>query len=148
MFDPSKITYAELLDIFWSSHSPTSKAFSNQYKSIIFYHDEEQRQLAEDTKKDLTDRLVKPILTEFVPASDFYLAETYHQKYQLQQNLSLMELLAPQFETNEAFIDSTLTARLNGYLGGHLSLTQLEEEMVRLDVAPELVEQILGILHP
>lgn len=87
-------------------------------------------------------------MTEIVPASDFYLAETYHQKYRLQQNVGLMELLAPQFETNEAFIDSTLTARLNGYMGGEISLTQLEQEMVRLGVASESIAQILSILHP
>ena len=148
MFDPSIVTYAELLDIFWNNHNPTGKAFSNQYKSIAFYHDEEQRRLVEKTKEEMAVKLGKPILTEIVPASDFYLAETYHQKYRLQQNVGLMELLAPQFETNQTFIDSTLTARLNAYLGGHISLTRLEEEMVRLDVAPESIAQMLGILHP
>ena len=142
------VTYAELLDIFWTNHNPTSRAFSNQYKSVIFYHDEEQKQMALETKKALSAKLDKPILTEIAPASDFYLAETYHQKYRLQQNVSLMELLAPQFETNEAFIDSTLAARLNGYLGGQISLAQLEEELDRLNVASESIEEILSILHP
>ena len=78
-FDPSKISYKELLDIFWKIHDPTQVNrqgvdIGNQYRSVVFYHTEEQRKLAEKTKP-------KNTATEIVPATTFYEAEEYHQKY-------------------------------------------------------------------
>ena len=79
-FDPKVISYRELLAHFWQNHDPSYKA-PNQYKSIIFYHDEQQRKLAEQTKNEQEKKLKKKIATEIRPAGEFYLAEEYHQKY-------------------------------------------------------------------
>jgi methionine-S-sulfoxide reductase len=88
VFDPTKISYSELLEVFWRNVDPTTpnRQFcdvGSQYRAAIFYHSEEQRRLAEASKKALAEsgRLMKPIVTEIVPASEFYQAEDYHQDY-------------------------------------------------------------------
>jgi methionine-S-sulfoxide reductase len=88
IFDPSRISYADLLDVFWRNIDPTTpdRQFvdvGNQYRAAIFYHDDEQKQLAEESKAklDTSGRFDKPIVTEITPAATFYRAEKYHQKY-------------------------------------------------------------------
>lgn len=87
-FDPTKISYQDLLDIFWSIHDPTTlnrqgPDVGDQYRSAIFYHSEEQRRLAEESKQRLEEskRFSRPIVTEILPAQEFYEAEDYHQQY-------------------------------------------------------------------
>ncbi|MGA8164869.1 MAG: peptide-methionine (S)-S-oxide reductase MsrA [Waddliaceae bacterium] len=86
-FDPTKIRYEELLDHFWKNIDPTVKDQQfcdkgNQYRSAIFYHNEKQKQLAERSKEQLIrSQRFDHIFTEISPASTFYPAEDYHQKY-------------------------------------------------------------------
>lgn len=87
-YDPNKIKYEELLDMFWKMHDPTQinrqgLDVGTQYRSVVFYHDEEQKKLAEESKKQLagSGKYEKAVVTEIVPASDFWKAEEYHQKY-------------------------------------------------------------------
>jgi peptide-methionine (S)-S-oxide reductase len=85
-YDPSKITYSNLLEVFWRNIDPlTANAqfcdHGSQYRSAIFYHDETQKRLAEESKKALSRQFREPIVTEIVPASAFYPAEDYHQDY-------------------------------------------------------------------
>lgn len=87
-FDPKVVSYAELLDAFWHSHDPTTPNRQGndqgpQYRSVVFYHDDEQRALAEETKKklDAANEFGAPIVTEIAPLTDFYSAEKYHQNY-------------------------------------------------------------------
>lgn len=87
-FDPEQISYRELLEIFFSIHDPTTlnrqgADVGTQYRSAIFYHSEEQRQVAEQLVRELTEQQVfrDPIVTQIVPATTFYPAEEYHQEY-------------------------------------------------------------------
>jgi peptide-methionine (S)-S-oxide reductase len=87
-YDPNIITYPELLEIFWKTHDPTTlnkqgNDVGTQYRSVIFYHNEEQKQLAEEYKKKLNESGAwdKPLVTEIVPFKNFYKAEGYHQNY-------------------------------------------------------------------
>ncbi|SMC62066.1 peptide-methionine (S)-S-oxide reductase MsrA [Pedobacter africanus] len=87
-YDPAKIKYEELLEVFWKSHDPTTlnrqgADVGTQYRSVIFYHNEEQKQLAEKYKKELNDTRAfdKPVVTAISKAAPFYLAENYHQDY-------------------------------------------------------------------
>jgi peptide-methionine (S)-S-oxide reductase len=92
-FDPAVVSYEQLLEKFWNKHNPTSLNFQGldvgtQYRSAIFYHSEEQRRLAEQSKAEL-DASVKysdPVVTEVTPAGPFWLAEDYHQQYVLKNN--------------------------------------------------------------
>jgi peptide-methionine (S)-S-oxide reductase len=88
VFDPAKISYAELLDVFWKNIDPTTPNrqfcdIGSQYRTAIFYHNEEQQRLAKASKKAIEEsgRLTKLIVTEIAPASEFYVAEEYHQDY-------------------------------------------------------------------
>ncbi len=88
LYDPSQVTYSQLLDVFWRNIDPTTlnKQFADvgtQYRTAIFYHNEEQKRLAEASKEVLekSDRYDKSIFTIITPASTFYKAEEYHQKY-------------------------------------------------------------------
>ncbi len=88
VYDPSRIDYAKLLDVFWHNVDPTTphRQFcdvGNQYRTAIFYHGEEQKRVAEQSKEALqkSGRLKEPIVTEIVPAGTFYPAEEYHQDY-------------------------------------------------------------------
>jgi len=87
-FDPEVISYRELLEIFWKMHNPTTKDrqgfdIGTQYRSAVFYHNEEQKKLAEEVKQELdkSGKYEKPIVTEITPAGPFYQAEEYHQCY-------------------------------------------------------------------
>jgi len=85
-YDPKKITYEKLLEVFWRNVDPLTpnRQFcdvGSQYRTAIFYHDETQKRLAEESKKALGKRFKEPIVTEIVAASEFYPAEDYHQDY-------------------------------------------------------------------
>jgi len=94
-YDPNEISYDELLKVFWSNHDPTSlnrqgPDIGNQYRSAIFFHNDEQKNAAQKSKEDLvkSGMFQKPIVTEIVPAPEFYKAEEYHQKYFQKHGLS------------------------------------------------------------
>jgi peptide-methionine (S)-S-oxide reductase len=87
-FDPGKISFAELLEVFWRTHDPTTRNrqgadIGSQYRSAIFYHDERQREIAERSKREAEEASLwsDPIVTEIVPAAKFYEAEESHQEY-------------------------------------------------------------------
>lgn len=87
-YDPAKVSYEKLLEVFWSVHDPTQlnrqgPDVGAQYRSVIFFHTPQQKAAATESRAALesSDRLGKPIVTEIVPASTFYRAEEYHQRY-------------------------------------------------------------------
>jgi peptide-methionine (S)-S-oxide reductase len=87
-YDPNVVSYDELLEVFWKTHDPTTpnqqgNDIGPQYRSVVFYHDDEQRRLAEHYKKELdaAGAFRRPIVTEISPFTEFYPAEDYHQRY-------------------------------------------------------------------
>jgi len=87
-FDPTKISFSKILDVFWHTHNPTTlnqqeNDFGTQYRSAIFYHDEKQKEVAETSRKEFEkEKLYKnPIVTEIIPFTNFYVAENYHKNY-------------------------------------------------------------------
>lgn len=92
-FDPDKISYEQLLNVFWQIHDPTQvnrqgPDVGSQYRSAIFYHSEQQRLLAEKSRDalDASGRYQRSVATEIVPATTFWEAEEYHQKYYLKNS--------------------------------------------------------------
>jgi peptide-methionine (S)-S-oxide reductase len=87
-FDPARVTYDQLLDVFWENHNPTTRNrqgpdVGTQYRSAIFVHSAEQEAAARASREKLeaAGRFSRPIVTEITPASEFYRAEEYHQRY-------------------------------------------------------------------
>ncbi|WP_316504985.1 peptide-methionine (S)-S-oxide reductase MsrA [Nitrosopumilus sp.] len=94
-YDPNEISYNELVDVFWNNHNPTTLNRQGpdvgiQYRSAIFYHSDEQKEIAEQSKQALekSKRYENPVVTEILPAPIFYPAEEYHQKYFKKNGLS------------------------------------------------------------
>jgi peptide-methionine (S)-S-oxide reductase len=94
-FDPSKVSYEQLLKIFWENHDPTTvnrqgPDYGTQYRSVIFYHTPEQKAAAEASKKalDASGKYHRAIATEIVPATTFWKAEDYHQQYLQKRGMS------------------------------------------------------------
>ena len=93
-FDPSRVTYEQLLDTFWDLHDPTTPNrqgpdVGTQYRSVIFFHSPEQQAAAQASKEkqQASGRYKRPIVTEIKPAPKFYRAEEYHQRYFAKQGM-------------------------------------------------------------
>lgn len=117
-YDPDKISYAELLEVFWKTHDPTTlnrqgNDVGTQYRSVIFYHNSDQKQEAESYRKKLNESEIwnDPIVTEIVRFEVFYEAEDYHQDYfnnnQSQPYCNLV--IAPKVDKLKAVFSDKLT---------------------------------------
>jgi peptide-methionine (S)-S-oxide reductase len=85
-FDPARVSYGQLLDIFWANHDPTTlnrqgPDTGTQYRSAVFFHDAEQERAARASKETWQAKFSRPIVTEIAPATNFWIAEDYHQQY-------------------------------------------------------------------
>ncbi len=145
-FDPELITYEDLLDIYWDSHRPTRKAWSNQYASSIFFHSPEQERAANESRDRQAEIWDSKIHTKIRPASRFYRAEDYHQKYRLRNHRGLAGEFARIFASDREFVDATATARVNGFLSGYGRADQIEAELKRLGVTDEARQRFLKLL--
>jgi len=144
-YDPTQISYEELLEFLWASHNPTTQPWSRQYMSIIFYHNEDQKSAALASKHREETRLGQEIFTEVIPFSEFYLAEDYHQKYYLQQETNLFNEFATIYPEIGQLIRSTAVARVNGYIGGYGSFESLQKQISSFGLSPIGNEKLLQI---
>lgn len=145
-FDPSRITYSQLLEIFWKSHDPKKRSWSHQYMNAVFYHNESQHQKALASKTRLSKENGGKLYTRIVPLNVFTRAEDYHQKYLLKRHDDLKNKLARIYPRHKDFVDSTAAARLNGYVGGYGNREQLSREIEKLGMSTEgktLLEKIV-----
>jgi peptide-methionine (S)-S-oxide reductase len=113
-FDPEKISYQELLEVFWGSHSQIAKK-KTQYRSVILYNTEEQRQKAEESLEKMEEK-VGPVETRVEPMKKFYVAEDYHQKYHLRSSERFSEF---KDLSDEELRESVEATRANAQVSGH-----------------------------
>lgn len=146
-YDPAQVGYADLLAAFWQSHRPTVPPPSQQYASIIFVHDDEQRRAAVESKRGVESRW-GPVFTEVVPYERFYLAEDYHQKYRLRNEPRLYRELRSMYPDAADFRESTAAARVNGYLYGYGTLEELEAEIGLFGLSDEGESLLLTLVRP
>jgi methionine-S-sulfoxide reductase len=145
-YDPTQISYEELLEVFWTSHSPTTRPWSRQYASLIFYHDEGQQRLATASRNRRVAETGVMIFTEIVPFSEFYLAEDYHQKYRLQQLPELMAEFEAIYPNSADFVNSTAAAKVNGYAGSHGTLASLQAEIDGFGLSPTAQQRLMDLV--
>jgi peptide-methionine (S)-S-oxide reductase len=146
-YDPARISYAQLLDIFWKSHQPERKSWSRQYMAAVFYHTDEQKQHALQTRDREANRLQEKIHTEILPATPFYLAEAYHQKYYLRQVPDIVKEYAARYPDMNTFIASTAVSRVNGYIGGYGSVESLRKDAAGLGLSTAGSKRLFEIVQ-
>jgi peptide-methionine (S)-S-oxide reductase len=134
-YDPSRITYEELLDVFWSGHDPGQRVWSRQYMAAVFTHGGRQKRLAEESRDLLSARSKIQVTTAIIPAGTFTPAEGYHQKYYLRRQKDLLAEYRENFGEPLDLIRSTAAARLNGYYGGYGTGEDLEAEIDSLGLS-------------
>lgn len=150
-FDPEVISYRELVEIFFDSHDPFRSSFSKQYRSVILTTGEAQETIAREVRDEVDREDDAAIMTSVEELDGFTSAEDYHQKYELQKHSSLMTELNIMYPDFWDLVDSTVAARLNGYVGGYGSREQLEEEIDSFgisDQSKDYVREIVGGLTP
>lgn len=136
-YDPQQISYTQLLDAFWQGSVPIVPSYMRQYASLILYHNEAQRKLAEESKTREEARTGKKMYTDILPLGTFTLAEDYHQKHSLRGVPGVMEEYEAIYPRLEDLLRSTAVARANGYVVGYGSLAQLEQELSQLGLSEQ-----------
>src|SRR5437016_12438474 len=110
-------------------HNPCRTTWSRQYMSAIFYDGEEQKKTILAGKARMEEKLGKTVKTAILPLGKFFLAEDYHQKYELRCNADLMKEFASIYPDAKDFVNSTAAARVNSYIGGNGTQEQLKKEI-------------------
>lgn len=141
-FDPSIISFERLCDLFWQEHDPTARAWSTQYKAVLFAHDDAQERAARASATAVEARLGQRVRTEVRRLDRFYVAEDYHQKYSLRHDRLLMSELARYFPDPASLRESTSAMRLNAWLAGHATKEQVERDLPLLGLTPAGQEHI------
>lgn len=127
-FDPSQISYEEIVDMVWQGHNPTRPAWSAQYMSAFWYENKAQLEVIEATSELQAKQYGQQIQTPILPLETFYIAEDYHQKYSLQKYRGLMKKFNGMYPTFSDFLNSTAAARLNGFVAGRGNKELFEAE--------------------
>ncbi|MBS3815963.1 MAG: peptide-methionine (S)-S-oxide reductase MsrA [Candidatus Thermoplasmatota archaeon] len=125
-YDLEKMNYKRLLNIFWDRHDFT-RSKKAQYRSMIFFHGEEQKEIASRSKRKKEKEVRGDVKTVIRGYSEFHMAEDYHQKYHLTKKKALHDALRNVYTDIEDFIDSTAVARANGYVSGHGDISSADD---------------------
>ncbi|MFP4021871.1 MAG: peptide-methionine (R)-S-oxide reductase MsrB [Halanaerobium sp.] len=141
-YDPEVISYRELLEIFFAGHNPYSQAYSRQYASLILYNNSEQEETARAVKEELEAESGREIKTEIKELDRFYLAEDYHQKFRLQQQVAFRDHYLDQMSMQE-FINSPAVTKVSGYITGNGERDNIIQNIGELGLTTELQERLL-----
>lgn len=130
-FDPEIISYDQLVHLFWENHDAAKDRFykERQYISILFYQNETQYKTAKEIRSEYEQAQGKEIQTEFQTFNHFYTAENHHQKYFLRCFKGATEVIKNLFPDESSFIQSTIAARLNGFVRERGKLPDIKEEI-------------------
>jgi len=145
-FDPSRISYRELLDIFWKGHDPRRTSWSRQYRAAIFYHNEEQRKVALETRDELAATMDGRIATAIESFTGFTNAEDYHQKHSLRLYPEIMKEFRAIYPDMKILLNSSAVTRVNGYLGGYGSCDSLNTEIEDFGLSQRSKETLIALV--
>lgn len=144
-YDPARISYEELLALFWESHDPTRGGGSRQYMSALFTQSDAQQRLAEEASEQQARERGRTIRTEIKPLRRFYQAENYHQNYRLRRLSTLMNEFERMYPDPADFIASPAASRVNGYVGGYGTEQQLEAEIGGFGLSADGKQRLIEI---
>ena len=134
------------MDIYWKSHSTTSGSGSPQYRAAVFYHNEEQRKLAEEYRDRISSETGRRVVTAIEPYSGFHMAEDYHQKHSLRLFPELMAELKAIYPDMKNFLNSVAVTRINGYLGGYGTCNALQREIEGFGLSRKGIERLISVV--
>lgn len=138
-YDPDRLSYADLLECFWEHHDWTSRP-KRQYRSVVLAHDDAQREVAERRRAALAERTGRSVATAIESLEDFTLAEDYHQKYELRSTPVLGDELVDRY--GDGFVDSTVVARLNGFVAGYGDEQRRRELLAGIELSPPVLSEV------
>jgi peptide-methionine (S)-S-oxide reductase len=147
-FDPARVSYDDLLGMFWQLHDARRPAYSEQYASLVLAQDEEQLAAARAFRDRLAVRAGSPLTTRIAPLEVFTPAEDYHQKYRLRSDRALAAEFRAMLPDQTAFRESTAAARVNGYMGGGGSPDDLAAEIDLYGLSEAGRERLLAVVTP
>jgi peptide-methionine (S)-S-oxide reductase len=139
-YDPAELSYADLLEVYWSNHDWQSPAPKRQYRSVVLAHDDEQYETARRERDALADRTGTSVRTDIERLEEFFDAEPFHQKYELRSVSGVGDELETLY--GDAFVDSTVTARLNGFVAGRGEPAQRDDLLASLDLPAPIVSEL------
>ena len=139
-YDPRELTYEDLLEVFWGNHNPFSAPHKRQYRGVVLAHDDRQREAAEASASALSERTGQSVETAIESLDSFTLAEDYHQKYELRSTPVLGDELGDIY--GPALVDSTVAARLNGFVAGHGDPDQREAFLADVALTPAALSEL------
>jgi peptide-methionine (S)-S-oxide reductase len=139
-YDPTVLSYADLLDVFWSAHDPRRSARKRQYRSVILTESLVHRQAAEQTRQNAESRFGGSVATAIEDLDAFHLAEPYHQKYELRSTPVLGAELEERY--GDELVDSTVAARLNGFVAGHGDAERRQSFLADLDLPTAVLDEV------
>lgn len=126
-FDPTRVSYEALLALFWRGHQPHHESYGRQYRVAVFAADAAQLDAAQASKVRIAESTKRAVHTAVEPLTQFWQAEDYHQKYSLRRHADLLAALHAY--TPRELVDSTVAARMNGYVAGRGTPAQLDAEI-------------------
>lgn len=142
-YDPAKISYDDLLEVFWKSHNPTSRSWSVQYRSVILTADDEQKRAAERSVAKIEKAIGGKVYTTLEPLGRFYVAEGYHQKHYLRRDYVILREFKEIYPGEDDFVNSPSAAKVNGILAGLGSKGTVENLLPLLGLSEEGEERLL-----
>ena len=141
-FAPDEISFADIIDMIWSSHNPIGAPRSSQYKSAIWFADDQQLSTIKESVEPLVEKYERELTTEILPLETFFNAEDYHQKYVLQRHDAVLKQFNTYYPNFNDFVDSTAAARLNGFAYGCGSKAMFQEEQTSYGLTPEMLAPV------
>ncbi len=143
-YDPSKVSYRQLLEVFWGGHNPCTKSYSRQYMTAVWTMSDDQKRIALETKADQETKRGATIHTQILPITKFWMAEDYHQKYYLRQDRELMREFDRLYPDWQDFTNSTAAARANAAVGKDLDRAGLDKVRDRLGLSAAAIKRLEG----
>jgi len=147
-FDPMVVSYGDLLDVLFGIRNICAPSPNKQYMAAVFAMNETQRQQAEAKLAEWGKRYEEPVRTPVLPASTFYLAEDYHQKYALKQYGQFTRAFKQYYLDGRALTDSTAAARVNAFAYGYGTREQLEQEIDGYGLTQEAAGKLRELVQP
>ena len=139
-YDPTALSYDDLLETCFENHDWASTAPKRQYRSVVLAHDDEQYETAARRVDALEERTGRSAATDVERLDGFTRAEAYHQKYELRSTPVVGDKLEALY--GDAFVDSTVVARLNGFAAGHGTPSQRDELLAALELPPTVRSEL------